>query len=160
MKKILFLTLCFPLMVSAQVGIGTATPQADLDVIGTLRITSDFRPNSDPGNVTQILVSDGTGNPPVWAATLSPAISHIGIAITNQVTIAANGTTTVTITDPSISGISSSNLIWYLPNPSTGFSQISDGPGLALNAAGQWYIEYYNPTGTSFTVYLVLGGIY
>ena len=159
MKKItlLFCLTAFAFNINAQVGIGTTNPQADLDVNGTLRLASHFEPAGNPGTVRQILVSDGSNNPPIWAATLSASINHFNLGLTNSVTISASGTTIITITDPNIVGLSSANIVWFNRNLVSGagsdFSRITT-PGVELTPAGQWELRIYNPTTSVFTTQL------
>lgn len=51
---------------SAQVGIGTVTPQETLHVIGNARVDGAIMPNGAAGGVDQMLLSQGTGTSPVW----------------------------------------------------------------------------------------------
>lgn len=41
-------------------------------VVGKLSLANDFRPNGNPGTTGQVLVSQGTGVPPVWNSTSTP----------------------------------------------------------------------------------------
>lgn len=50
----------------AQVGIGTTSPTEKLDVRGNLRLEGAFMPGNSPGQVGQVLVSQGPNLPPIW----------------------------------------------------------------------------------------------
>ncbi|MFY1046763.1 hypothetical protein [Chryseobacterium sp. GP-SGM7] len=68
--KLLFLFICG--YSCAQIGINTTTPRAVLDVNGDIALRKALSiggtdvANGNTGNIDQILVSQGTGNSPVW----------------------------------------------------------------------------------------------
>ncbi|MET3038402.1 hypothetical protein ABXT08_20130 [Chryseobacterium sp. NRRL B-14859] len=72
-KKLLYMAL-FAMFVNsfAQVGIKTPTPQNTLHVNGSLQIVKDlnvggdYRTKGNSGNKGEFLMSNGTGNAPVW----------------------------------------------------------------------------------------------
>ncbi|WP_054512975.1 hypothetical protein [Chryseobacterium sp. ERMR1:04] len=74
MKKKLFCMALFAVSVihHAQVGIQTPTPQNTLHVNGTLQVVKDLnvggdsRTKGNSGNKGEFLMSNGTGNTPVW----------------------------------------------------------------------------------------------
>ncbi|WP_147437276.1 hypothetical protein [Ulvibacter antarcticus] len=63
---VLFALLLFSTSIEAQVGVNTTNPTEMLHVNGNVRIDGDFRPGNAVGGVDQILLSQGTGVPPVW----------------------------------------------------------------------------------------------
>lgn len=74
MRTLLFIAaLCFCAVGTAQVGVNTVTPQAQLHVVGDISITQDVKVGGnastagDPGEVGQVLTSQGPNNPPIWS---------------------------------------------------------------------------------------------
>ncbi len=64
MKHFYFITICIffcQIILSQNVGIGTATPAEKLDVEGNLKITGEIKPNGNSGQSGQVLTSDGSG---------------------------------------------------------------------------------------------------
>lgn len=55
------------LLVQGNVGIGTITPQAKLDVAGDLRFSGALLANGTAGTAGQVLTSTGPGSAPTWA---------------------------------------------------------------------------------------------
>jgi hypothetical protein len=66
-----------PTSANAKVGIGTATPQDKLDVVGNIRFSGALMPNNIAGKTGQVLTSQGAGKPPIWD-------SAVGNFILNQ----------------------------------------------------------------------------
>lgn len=72
-KKLLYMALFFvSVSISAQIGIQTPTPQNTLHVNGSLQVVKDINVGGDAGtkgnsgNKGEFLMSNGTGNTPVW----------------------------------------------------------------------------------------------
>ncbi|MEN3039946.1 MAG: hypothetical protein ABDH66_00185 [Bacteroidia bacterium] len=53
-------------MENGRVGIATASPLEVLHIEGNFQLEGDFRPSGNPGNVGDILFSQGTNASPVW----------------------------------------------------------------------------------------------
>ncbi|MDW8416676.1 MAG: hypothetical protein RML92_03895 [Bacteroidia bacterium] len=64
---------------TGNIGIGTTTPTERLHVQGNLRLQGAFMPNNNAGTTGSLLLSAGTGTPPVW---LAPGTS--GTVLTSQ----------------------------------------------------------------------------
>ncbi|MCW3161125.1 hypothetical protein [Chryseobacterium oryctis] len=71
-KYICTLSLMCSIYISAQVGIKTPTPQAELHVNGSLQVTKELSVGGsattlgEPGTVGEFLTSQGSGLPPKW----------------------------------------------------------------------------------------------
>ncbi len=75
---------------TVNVGIGTTTPSERLDVEGNFRLSGAFMPNGNAGTSGQVLISQGTNNPPIWSSSISTLESD------PIWTAAINGTQTIT----------------------------------------------------------------
>ena len=51
---------------SGNIGIGTTSPAALLDVAGDIQFSGSLKPGGNAGLTGQVLVSQGSGNPPIW----------------------------------------------------------------------------------------------
>jgi len=172
MKKILL--LCTVLIFTAhscygQVGINTDTPDPTsvLDVNGNLVQRGHISVNGGPGVTGQLLVSDGTNNPPVWGPQLKTPLTGIGVKVTNFVTLAP-GKTKITVTDPDIVGFSATSYMWNTLVVTIGtssgdvqldFAEVNTVP-IFSSATGQWIFIVNNPTALTFNGRLVLGALY
>jgi C1q domain len=65
-------------LANGTVGIGTATPNAKLDVNGGLNINGNFKINNSAGTAGDMLVSSGNATPPQWSSGPSYAFSAWG----------------------------------------------------------------------------------
>jgi hypothetical protein len=66
---------------SGNFGIAKTAPTEKLDVEGAIRFSKELKPNNNAGNSGQILVSQGTGLPPVWS-TVGSVIQAFGVNAT------------------------------------------------------------------------------
>ncbi|MCA9351572.1 hypothetical protein KC929_02235 [Patescibacteria group bacterium] len=115
-KIILFFALCFPFIVSAQVGIGTTSPDntAIAHVAGNLRIDGHVSLDGDTGTLNQILLSGGANAPAIWGPEVLnvAAISSIGKYYTGTFDINDSTYLVLNVTDTSI--VQGSNISFTL----------------------------------------------
>lgn len=51
---------------SGNIGINNSSPAQALDIVGNLQLSNAFMPGFNPGNVGELLFSQGPGNAPIW----------------------------------------------------------------------------------------------
>jgi hypothetical protein len=90
---------------SGNVGIGSSSPSQKIDVSGNMKFSGALMPNGDAGTSGYVLISQGSGNPPVWQS-----VSAITQAITliSSATVTASYPSSSTITYKSLTGLKQS----------------------------------------------------
>ncbi|REC41866.1 hypothetical protein [Chryseobacterium pennipullorum] len=116
-NKLFFGMALFPLLIGAQVGVNTTTPQKTLHVNGSLQITNELNVGGNAtttgsaGTAGQVLKSNGPGAAPSWQNLAGVPNSTGAVIVVNgefivaqeivvQLTADYTKTTPVSITDP------------------------------------------------------------
>ncbi|MCX7607198.1 MAG: hypothetical protein N2170_08050, partial [Bacteroidia bacterium] len=111
---------------AGNVGIGTITPSERLHVQGNLRLQGAFMPNNNAGMTGQILVSQGSGVPPIWQ-NLATLLFCGGFVVDRITKFTSSGVCNTTLIED-VGGH-----IWNVDGSAT-------QPGLPTNAGSQHYI--------------------
>ncbi|MGN6618354.1 MAG: tail fiber domain-containing protein, partial [Ilyomonas sp.] len=99
---------------SNNVGIGTTTPTAKLDVNGNFRLSGAFMPNNSAGTAGYILQSNGANTAPTWVARVNgwnlggnsvTSLQTLGTTTNYDLSIITNGTEAMRITTNNNVGI-------------------------------------------------------
>ena len=78
---------------ATNIGIGTTNPQAELDVVGDIRLTGTGRiydSNNSPGTIGQVILSNGSSNPITWgnpeeiAAGTATSVTTVNVSSTDN----------------------------------------------------------------------------
>lgn len=145
--------------VNAQVGIGTTTPGAQLEVVGSVRFSGDLQPAGDSGLDGEVLLSNGPGVAPEWGVRfLNPgAILGVAKAVTTTMTIDPSDITTYTIADPDIQTYAVASWNWddivVLSGSIDDFNHVTAN---FINDGTEWSFRINNPTTSEFSTRLVL----
>ncbi|HYV94043.1 MAG TPA: hypothetical protein VE978_19860 [Chitinophagales bacterium] len=127
-------------------GIGTNAPTEKLQLAGNFRFSGALMPNNLSGNAGQPLLSQGANTAPVWGPAILNTASNLGMGkyYVNGVTLNANTTTTITVTDAncvagSYVGVSFAGFLPGTP-AQDGLVHVSN----TQTGAGQWVVVIDN----------------
>lgn len=138
MKNILnFSFFLITLVLEAQVGINTETPQAKLHVVGNTQITGSLKLSGNantagsPGTINQILVSQGNSAPAVWKNITDFNISRVARVMSQSTAQTSNANNWLTI---NFNNTSLNN---------TDFMQAAPNNEIKVNRTGYYEISVY-----------------